>query len=205
MKVGAISLMTAFLLALPLAAFGGADPCPETGDVDGDTICNDVDNCKDTSNVAQGDLDGDGQGDVCDNCISHANGPNTGLPLYPGLKAGVRTPGLQCDTNDDGYGNACDVDIDNAPPFLSTSGDYTGFFFPAVSAGIPPAFVWVGNIPGGTLNGHSSAQEVDMDCNNFKNSIDYTTYFQPRAQLGPFMAGRSGITVGLPGCCPPHN
>jgi hypothetical protein len=203
MKVGVISLMTVFLIALPLAAFGGTDPCPSPDDdTDGDTVCDvgpPADNCIDTPNTDQSDIDSDGQGDVCDNCISAANGPAAGP--YPGRdSAGALTPGHQCDTNADGYGNACDVDIDNNG--LSLSGDYTVHFKPASAAGVPPGFVWVANAVGGTL-ADSRAQEVDMDCNNFKVATDYTAYFKPQAVLGPFMAGRSGVATGTPGCCPP--
>ena len=48
-------------------------PCPG-GDIDGDTICDDVDNCLNDSNQDQADGDGDGIGDVCDACPALSNG-----------------------------------------------------------------------------------------------------------------------------------
>lgn len=42
-------------------------------DSDGDGVCDDVDNCRNTPNPNQEDADGDGVGDVCDNCPDVAN------------------------------------------------------------------------------------------------------------------------------------
>jgi len=41
--------------------------CP-SGDLDGDGVCNTVDNCLSTYNPTQIDVDGDGRGDICDPC-----------------------------------------------------------------------------------------------------------------------------------------
>ena len=69
---------------------GGGGPCANNGgDTDGDGICNDVDNCDNTSNANQSDGDGDGIGDVCDNCPMVVN-PN------------------QADSNGNGTGDACE-------------------------------------------------------------------------------------------------
>lgn len=43
-----------------------ADRCGGSTDVDGDGICDDLDDCPDVANADQADLDGDGAGDVCD-------------------------------------------------------------------------------------------------------------------------------------------
>ena len=206
MKVGVITLMTAFLLALPLAAFAGAPACDDT---DSDGVCDTeapIDNCIDTPNPAQGDLDSDGQGDVCDNCISVQNGPGGGP--YPGKGGpntgglwGLDTPGLQCDTNWDGFGNACDADLNDNNAVQAN--DFTALFNPA-SAVFPP-FVWVANTPGGTLT-TPQAQEADQNCNNALQANDFSIYFNPAfIPFPPLMTGRSGIATGTPGCCPPHN
>ena len=69
------------------------DICPQDpeNDIDGDTVCGDIDNCPNTPNANQLDVgDGDGAGDACDNC------PNTPNPD-------------QLDVGDgDGAGDACD-------------------------------------------------------------------------------------------------
>lgn len=41
--------------------------CDQAGDLDGDGICNDVDNCRNTYNPDQADSDGNGIGDACQN------------------------------------------------------------------------------------------------------------------------------------------
>jgi len=112
MKVGATLIMALLLTAfVPGIAFAGP------ADTDGDGIGDDTDTCPLTFNpgAAQtADADGDGVPDVCDNCkaVSNAN---------------------QCDSNEDGFGNRCDQDVNNvgstgiinAADFSNTSG--TGF------------------------------------------------------------------------------
>jgi len=66
------------------------DACGDRGgDLDGDGVCQDVDNCPAVSNPSQGDLDTDGIGDACDNCPDVFN-PD------------------QSDLDGDGIGDACD-------------------------------------------------------------------------------------------------
>jgi hypothetical protein len=70
--------------------------------------------------VSPGDVDNDGVPDSVDNCINEANGP-----LLP--DAGGNS---QLDSNTDGYGNACDADLNNdgvingldVGPFISEFG-----------------------------------------------------------------------------------
>ncbi|NNF15922.1 MAG: hypothetical protein HKN70_04200 [Gammaproteobacteria bacterium] len=69
-------------------------------DLDGDGVIDAEDNCPAVANAAQLDSDSDLVGDACDNCILVANGGQDGNPS-------------QCDTNGDGYGNACDGDLNN--------------------------------------------------------------------------------------------
>jgi hypothetical protein len=42
-------------------------------DTDGDTVCDEDDNCVADPNPDQADADGDGVGDACDACPAHAN------------------------------------------------------------------------------------------------------------------------------------
>jgi len=182
MKVGRITLLTAFLLALPLAAYAGSDPCPGVGDVDSDGFCDDVDNCPGTctatastcANPSQTDTDGDGRGDVCDNCSVVANGP---LAYAVGLAANS-----QCDKDSDGYGNACDGDLDG-------NGFVTPIDSPIYLANLM-AFI---PFPPG---------EADMDCNGFMTPLDSPYYL---AQLMAFLPGPSGWSCkgGTPGACHP--
>ena len=65
-----------------------AQPC--AGDVDGDGICNDADNCRFVYNPMQQDTDGDGIGNACDNC---GQLPNV----------------CQEDVNSNGIGDVCEV------------------------------------------------------------------------------------------------
>lgn len=65
MKVGAITLMTALLLALPALA-GPPDPCAGQPDADSDGFCDPIDNCRLVANPSQTDCDSDGCGNICD-------------------------------------------------------------------------------------------------------------------------------------------
>ena len=65
MKVGAITLMTALLLALPAFA-GPPDPCLGAPDQDSDGITDPCDNCLTVPNASQTDCDSDGCGNACD-------------------------------------------------------------------------------------------------------------------------------------------
>jgi len=177
MKVGRITLLTAFLLALPLAAWAGADPCAGLGgDADGDGICESVDNCPGVANPSQTNSDTDGRGDACDNCMLRANGP------------GIWAPGLalvsQCDTDSDGFGNACDGDLNQNGTV--EPGD-TGEF--------------IANLTGGGTPLHLA--EADMNCNGTIEPGD-TGNFIPQLTGGGLPGPWGWACAGtVDGGCPP--
>jgi carboxypeptidase T len=70
----------------------------EAGDIDGDGIPNNVDNCPNVINLSQIDTDGDGVGDACDNCRLVVN--KNQVDRYP--TDGPEGPG-------NGIGDACEL------------------------------------------------------------------------------------------------
>lgn len=58
---------------------GDTNPCPDTGDDDGDGIGNACDNCPQTANANQMDSDGDGIGDACDTCDDRIDTDGDGM------------------------------------------------------------------------------------------------------------------------------
>jgi hypothetical protein len=94
------------------------------------------------------DTDGDTVFDVLDNCRLLAN----------------KAP-LDCDTDDDGYGNRCDGDFDNNN---STSAIDFGIFVPSFKSGVP------------------TAKGTDMDCSGVVNANDFGLF------VPNFKAGKPG-------------
>jgi len=90
-------------------------------DVDGDGVCDDVDNCSTIANPDQSDADGDGVGDACDNCVNVANARVAPDPVsYLAANPWATLTGGQRDDDHDGYGNRCDA------KFPGTSGALVG-------------------------------------------------------------------------------
>lgn len=99
-----------------LAGDGIGDACDgDTGDFDGDTIQNSLDNCVLLSNVTQTDTDVDGIGDVCDSDLDGDNSPGDNCPL-------IANP-LQTDGDSDTVGEACDIDDNDAAIAVDPDGD----------------------------------------------------------------------------------
>ena len=104
------------------------------------------------------DSDSDGVPDVYDNCRDTANGPLIG----PYDAANNR----QYDTDADGWGNACDCDLDNNfPPGVVGFGDLTDYFIPA----------W-GSQPGDP----SWNRDADFNSNDVVGMTDLTEHFVVR-------------------------
>jgi hypothetical protein len=113
------------------------------------------------------DTDGDGVIDCADNCIGVANAsPN------------------DCDTDMDGYGNACDGDFDNGGFPRVNAADFTGPFLTDLGTGT------------------DSGVGTNMSCDGFPavSATDFTTYFLPQFTAGS--PGPSGLACAGTVPCP---
>jgi hypothetical protein len=90
----------AFVVAAPFNATAYAHP--EPGDVDGDTVRDEVDNCPTVPNGSQLNTDGDAQGDACD-----ADDDNDGVADVADNCRVVPNPNQADSTPGDGHGDAC--------------------------------------------------------------------------------------------------
>ena len=85
------------------------------GDVDGDGVCDDVDNCSEAANPDQRDTDGDGYGNLCDGDLNNDGSTNTlDLNLYKAAHrtvAGDANYDVDADFNGDGLINTLDLNI----------------------------------------------------------------------------------------------
>ena len=111
--------------------------------------------------IADPDADGDGIPDSADNCVLVPNAP----------------PVADCDTDQDGYGNACDADFDQG--WTVNANDWKFFWIP-------------------TFTTQNDTTGVDMDCNGIVTSADailFDDYFDT-GEVGP-----SGLAcAGSPPC-----
>jgi hypothetical protein len=120
-RLGLIFLLALGLVAAVPVAVGAAPPAavhPEPGDVDGDGVRDENDNCPDTRNGNQSDIDGDRLGDRCDS-DADADGDTNSLPYLEGGADNcplVPNPNQEDTGNPgnpgNGIGDACDRDDD---------------------------------------------------------------------------------------------
>ena len=110
------------------------------------------------------DMDSDGTADVFDTCKLNPGGPNPN----------------GCDTDKDGYGNACDCDLDNNG--LVNGLDFA-VFLPCFLTGTDPGMIG-----------------CDLNCDTLVNGLDFADF------LPHFLAGTFPGPSGLPcaGTIPCH-
>jgi hypothetical protein len=115
------------------------------------------------------DSDGDEIADAVDNCVSLPNAPP-----------------LSCDTDKDGYGNACDGDFDQS--FAVNATDFSARFLPDFKVGTDAA----------PIDG------TDMNCSGTVDATDFSSYFLPQFLAPPGTApGPSGLSCAGAVPCPP--
>lgn len=112
------------------------------------------------------DTDDDGVWDVLDNCVLVANAPPA-----------------DCDTDRDGFGNACDGDFDNSGS-NTASADFSNHFVPDFTGG-----------------GADSGVGTDMDCSGTVNANDFSVFFVPQF-TGTGTPGPSGLSCAGSVPCP---
>jgi hypothetical protein len=143
------------------------DPAVCNGDIDGDLILNNIDNCRTTPNADQVDGDEDGVGDVCDNCITTPNSDqldSDGDGIGNVCDNCATTPNVdQADLDADGVGDVCDncvVDFNTSQADLDKDGVGN-----KCDADFPPEVIDGGEIPvtGAQLLSCDVADELQLD------------------------------------------
>jgi hypothetical protein len=128
---------------------------PEPGDVDGDEVRDEFDNCPTIKNGSQANADGDGQGDACD-----ADDDNDGVPDGTDNCRLDANPGQE-DTDGDGYGDPCPpTHSDNPSDNIIDDDDNCDFVF---------------NPDQADLDGddRGDACDADLDGDRLDNQYDY--------------------------------
>ena len=110
------ALIAVLVLACGAAVVAGSGPAfigavaaahPEPGDLDGDLVKNEVDNCPTTANGTQINTDGDSEGDACDADDDNDGIPDLGGPGVPPDNCRIVANPDQLDSDGDGYGDLC--------------------------------------------------------------------------------------------------
>ncbi len=107
-----IILIPCLALILLQCGSGGSDgdtPSGCTNDIDGDVVCDGVDNCPDDANEDQIDTDSDGLGDICDVCKNDPDNDIDGDTICGDVDI---CPG---DPDNDIDGDVVCGDVDNCP------------------------------------------------------------------------------------------
>ena len=124
--------------------------CGSLGDSDGDTVCNDADNCPDDYNPSQYDCDNDGVGDICDPDTIDPDGD--GIDVVCDNCPTITNPNQE-DSDSDGLGDVCD----NCPNHYNPLQEDT---YP----------------PGGNGIGDACDCEGDFDCSGGVDAVDVTAF-----------------------------
>ena len=100
-------------------------------DVDGDTVPDSADNCRNVANPTQTDTDGDGVGDACDNAPTDPNPDQLDEDADGVGDVADNCPNVansnQLDSDGDGLGDPCDIcPADFNPDQADTDGDTVG-------------------------------------------------------------------------------
>ncbi len=177
--------------ACPLTAFGPqcsmeSEPCSLLGgDTDGDTLCNDTDNCPLIANFDQLNSDGDTLGNVCDNCALVTNQDQADVDgdldgnVCDNCATVVNSD--QADGDADLVGNLCDscVTVVNARP--------TTWTFATGSATYLTAQPWA-TMTGGQRDddhdGYGNTCDADFPGSAFATNVNASDTAQFKASTG---------------------